>query len=76
MSHLIHARLDDDTNSLREQLQRRFGWNDSEVVREGIKALSSKTVRSGKRRILGQGKVESGIGDLSSNPKHLEDFGK
>lgn len=75
MSHLIHARLDDDTNSLREQLQRRFGWNDSQIVREGIKALSSKTVRRGKRKILGQGKFASGIGDLSSNPRHMEGYG-
>lgn len=76
MSKVIHARLDDDTDALREQLRRRHGWNDSQIVREGIKALARKPAMRGKRRIIGQGEFKSGIGDLSSNPKHLDDFGK
>jgi hypothetical protein len=76
MSRVIHARLDADTDSLRDALQKRLGWNDSQIVREGIKALSVLVPAGGKRKIIGQGRYKSGIPDLATNKKHLEGFGK
>jgi hypothetical protein len=76
MSGVIHARLDSDTDAIRSELQKRLGWSDSEIVREGIKALSALVRSSGKRKIVGLGRFESGIADLGSNKKHLAGFGK
>jgi hypothetical protein len=57
------------------QLERRFGWTDSQVVREGIKVLSGLTA-SGRRRVVGQGRFSSGVPDLGSNKTHLKGFGR
>jgi hypothetical protein len=76
MSTIIHARLDSDTDSLRNELQKQFGWSDSQIVREGIKSLSALMRSSGKRKIVGLGKFESGVSDLGSNKKHLREFGR
>jgi hypothetical protein len=72
----IHARLDDETDALREQLKRSQGWTDSEIVRRGIQLLSSMTPKRGRRRFTGVGKYNSGIPDLSTNKKHMEGFGE
>lgn len=76
MASIIHARLDDDTDSLRTALQKQLGWSDSQIVREGIRSLSLLVRKQGKRNIAGLGKFDSGIKDLGSNKKHLQGFGK
>ena len=76
MASVIHARLDDDTDSLRNELQKQLGWNDSQIVREGIKSLSALIRTNGKRKIIGLGRFRSGVSDLGSNKKHLKGFGK
>ncbi len=76
MASVIHARLDDDTASLRDELQKQLGWSDSQIVREGIKSLAALVHKRGQRIIIGLGKFESGISDLGSNKKHLRGFGK
>lgn len=77
MSRIIHARLDEETEKLLLDLERRLGWTDSRVVREGIKALNGLMVRRGRRRrIRGVGRFRSGIADLGSNKKHLQGFGR
>lgn len=76
MASIIHARLDDDTDSLRTALQKQLGWSDSQIVREGIKSLSMLVRKQGQRKIVGLGKFASGIDDLGSNKKHLQGFGK
>jgi hypothetical protein len=76
MASVIHARLDDDTDSLRNELQKQLGWNDSQIVREGIKSLSALVRRQGKRKIVGLGKFKSSVSDLGSNKKRLRSFGK
>jgi len=76
MASVIHARLDSTTQSIRDELQKQLGWNDSQIVREGIKALSALVRTNGKRKIIGQGRFASGIPDLASNKKHLQGFGK
>lgn len=59
-----------------EKLVRRTGWSPSRIVREGLRLLASCHVGRGKRKITGQGKFPSGIGDLASNKEHLRDFGR
>lgn len=72
----IHARLDDETDALREELKRREGWTDSEIVRRGIQALAQIAPNTKKKRkFRGVGKYRSGVPDLATNPKYLEGFG-
>ena len=76
MSRIIHARLDAETEQLLLELERRLGWTDSQVVREGIKALGGLLARGRSRRIIGLGKFRSGVPDLGSNKDHLQGFGR
>jgi len=76
MSRVIHARLDEDSETVRRELARRLGWNDSQIVREGIKSLAGRVLPSRKRTIVGMGKFRSGIADLGSSKRHLEGFGR
>ena len=76
MTRVITARIDEETETLLSQLQLRLGWNDSQIVREGIKALGVLSVPSRRRKIVGVGKFASGKTDLASNKKHLKGFGR
>jgi hypothetical protein len=76
MSRVVQARLDEETESILDELQQRLGWSSSKLVREGIKLLSAVTPRRGKRRFAGAGKYHSGLSDLATNPKHFDDFGR
>jgi hypothetical protein len=76
MPRIIHARLDDQTERLLHELERRLGWTDSQVVREGIKALNVLLVPKRSRQIVGLGRFRSGIRDLASNKAHLKGFGR
>lgn len=78
MGDIVHARLDKHTRQIMRRLQRRHGWSDSDIVRHGIRALGDADLPPGQRgkRIVGLGKFASGIADLGSNDKHLDDFGQ
>ena len=76
MSRIIHARLDVETERLLRELERRLGWNDSRVVREGIRALNILLVPRRSRQIVGLGRFRSGIRDLGSSKTHLKGFGR
>lgn len=75
MSRVIHARLDAHTEKLLRDLERQLGWNDSKIIREGIKTLS--TFMAGRRRpkVIGLGRFKSGVSDLGSSKRHLQGFG-
>jgi hypothetical protein len=72
---MIHARLDPETERMLRRLERYFGWSDSEEVREAIRVLNGMTVR-GRRRVVGQGRLSSGIPDLGSKKSRLKRFGR
>jgi hypothetical protein len=78
MSVIIHARLDARTRQIMQGLKRRYGWSDSEIVRQGIRALGETDLPPQERRdrIVGLGKFASGLPDLGSNKDHLRDFGR
>jgi hypothetical protein len=76
MSNSIHARLDEETKALRDNLKRTHGWSDSEIVRRAIRALATATIKKRPRKFIGEGKYSSGKGDLSTNKKYMEGFGK
>jgi hypothetical protein len=72
----IHARLDEETKALRDELKQTKGWTDSEIVRRGIQLLASVTPKSRPRKLRGAGKYSSGIPDLATNKAHMEGFGQ
>ena len=78
MTDIVHARLDADTRQILQRLKRRYGWSESEIVRQGIRALSETELPPDQRRerIVGLGKFASGIPDLGSSKEHLRDFGR
>jgi hypothetical protein len=76
MPRIIHARLDEQTEQLLREIERRLGWNDSQVVREGIKALNVLLVPTRSRQIVGLGQFRSRVRDLGSNKTHLKGFGR
>jgi hypothetical protein len=78
MNDIVHARLDEHTRKIMRRLQRRHGWSDSDIVRNGIRALGDAELKPGQRtrRIVGLGKFATGIKDLGSNKEHLRDFGR
>jgi hypothetical protein len=57
-------------------LVRELGWTTSQVVREGLRVLEVSRLRRKKQGIIGLGKFRSGVADLGSNKKHLQDFGR
>jgi Arc/MetJ-type ribon-helix-helix transcriptional regulator len=78
MRDIVHARLDENTRKILLRLKRRYGWSDSEVVRQGIRALSETetALQDRAKQIVGLGKFKSGISDLGSNKDHLRNFGR
>jgi hypothetical protein len=66
MPRIIHARIDQQTEKLLGDLERRLGWNDSKIVREGIRALNVLLVPKCSRKIVGLGQFRSKISDLGS----------
>ena len=75
MNKIVHARLDEETSDLLQQLKSLHGWSDSEVVRQAIHALGVATLPDGSVAVEGVGQFESGTDDLGSNSRHLEGFG-
>jgi hypothetical protein len=76
MVRIIHARIDADTEKLLREIELRLGWNDSQAVREGIKALRALLGRRRAGAIVGLGRFRSGVPDLGSSKAHLQGFGR
>jgi hypothetical protein len=75
MPNVIQAELDAKTDRIRQCLQKQFGWTDSQIVRKGIALLTPLIQNTDKCTIVGQGKFNSGVPDLVTNRKHLDDYG-
>jgi hypothetical protein len=78
MNEIVHARIDSHTRQIMRRLKRRHGWSDSDIIRQGIRALGDTDLPPGQqnKRIVGLGKFASGISDLGSSDRHLDDFGQ
>ena len=76
MRSTIQARLDPRSRRLLSALIRELGWSPSKVVREGLRALEASRLRRKKKGVIGLGKFQSGIPDLSTNKKYLQDLGR
>ena len=76
MGTTVQARLDDEIQADLEDLAKRLGVSQSEVVREGIRLMKQKHEPQPRRKLIGVGMFSSGLTDLSTNPKYMEGFGR
>jgi hypothetical protein len=76
MGAVVQARLDEQTQAALEKLVRRTGWTASRVIREGIRLVEERRAAQPPRMLIGVGMFDSGIADLATNKKHMEDFGQ
>ena len=79
MKTYIHARLPREDRAILEQLKRATGKSESELVRNGLRRILSE-VNKGRSALEAAGKsvgkFTGGPADLSTNPKHMDGFGK
>jgi hypothetical protein len=75
MPSIVHARLDKETERMLRELERRTGKSHSDLIRQGIKALSGLLGTGRNRTVVGLGRFRSGKSDLGSNKAHLKGFG-
>jgi hypothetical protein len=75
MKTTIQARLDPESQQALETLTRRLGLSPSEIVRASLRLMIKQHMIPPKKKFLGVGKFESGVGDLATNKKHMEGFG-
>ena len=71
----VQARLDPESRQALETLTRRLGMSQSEVVRASLRLMVKEHAIQKRRKIIGAGQFDSGIGDLATNKKHLEGMG-
>jgi len=76
MAKTIHARIDRSTEALLVRLRRRTGLSESDLLREGLKAVARERLVDERTPIVGLGRFASGRKDLGSNQHHLRGFGR
>jgi hypothetical protein len=76
MKTSVQARLDPESQAALEKLVRRLGWSQSKVVREGIRLVDKHHTVPSRPKLIGVGMFDSGIPDLATNKKYMEDFGR
>ncbi len=76
MKTSVQARLDEETQAALDRLVHRHGLSVSEVIREGIRLVEKRNGSQPRRKLIGIGRFASGIPDLATNKKYMEDFGK
>ncbi len=75
MGTVVQTRLDQETQSLLDRLVSEAGLTTSEVLRKGIKLVAAAELPH-RRGLIGAGEFDSGVSDLSTNKKYMEDYGK
>jgi len=76
MGTTVQVRLDKAAEAALEQLVRDNGWTPSEAVRNSLRKVAEQQKPKPRPRLVGIGCVSFGPGDLATNKKHMEGFGK
>jgi hypothetical protein len=76
MGATVQARFDPKAQAALKRLIRSNGWTTSQALRECVLRVDEQTVAKPRPRLIGIGCFDSGIGDLATNRKHMEGFGK
>ena len=76
MTMTVQARLDEKAEAALLRIARSEGWTTSQVIRECILEGAERRAAKPRPRLIGAGCFDSGVTDLATNKKHMEDFGK
>ncbi len=76
MSATVQVRLDEKSEAALKRLVRAKGCTPSQAVRESILKEDEQLSAEPRPRMVGIGCVSFGPGDLATNKKHMEGFGK
>ena len=70
----VQSRFDLKAQAALKKLIRSNGWTTSQALRECVLRVYEQT--AARPRLIGIGCVDFGPGDLATNKKHMEGFGK
>ncbi len=76
MGTTVQARFDTKAEAALKRLIRRNGWTTSQALRECVLRVYEQTAAKPRPRMIGIGCVDFGPGDLATNKKQMEGFGK
>ena len=79
MKTYVHARLSEEERVVLEELKQSTGCSESEIVRRGLQLVAEEEGRRPSALELAGssvGRFKKGPRDLSTNKKHLKDFGE
>lgn len=79
MKAVIHARLTDEDRRLLAALKRATGASDSALIRRGLRLVQQEVGKTTSAKALAGksvGRFGGGPRDLSTNPDHLDGFGR
>lgn len=76
MGTTVQARLDKKAEAALRVIAKSEGWTASRVIRECLIEGAAKRAAKPRPRLVGIGCVDFGPGDLATNKKHMEGFGK
>jgi hypothetical protein len=76
MGATVQVRLDERSEAALRRLVRAKGCTPSQAVRESILKDDEQLRAKPRPRLIGIGCVSFGPGDLATNKKHMEGFGK
>jgi hypothetical protein len=75
----VHARLTAEERAVLERLKKATGASESEILRRGLQLVARERAEGASALDLAGpavGRFKRGPRDLSSNPRHLDEFGK
>jgi hypothetical protein len=75
MGSSVQLRLDEETEAALKRIAHAEGWTDAETLRFCIHEVDRQRGAKRQRRMIGIGEFNSGIPDLATNKKYLEDLG-
>jgi hypothetical protein len=78
MKSYIHARLGEEDRAILDELKKKTGLTESDIVRRGLQLVArEERRRRSALELAGRsvGRFKKGPRDLSTNRKHLEGFG-
>jgi len=76
MGTTVQSRFDVKAQAALKRLIRGNGWTASQALRECVLRVDEQTAAKPRPRLIGIGCFDSGPGDLATNKKHMEGFGK
>jgi hypothetical protein len=76
MGTVVQARFDTKAEAALKKLIRSNGWTTSQALRECVLRVYEQSAAKPRPRLIGIGCVDFGPGDLATNKKHMDGFGK